>query len=173
MRLGDNISMVFRPILLFWLKTIKLSIFRFPFMYKSNFGSFSLSDHIQHRSYSGYRNSTLAFSFLKQCCCFLLIRALGKKKATCPLLETWGISLQDMEPLTRSYICCTGSCRRERLSVRNINQGCESVVMDSDEGLFWSPTWPSNRRWVELGLTMQCKNVPNSPCLVPVVVWTK
>ena len=141
MRLGDNISMVFRPILLFWLKTIKLSIFRFPFMYKSNFGSFSLSDHIQHRSYSWYRNSTLAFSFLKQCCCFLLIRALGKKKGTCPQLETWGISLQDMEPLTRSYICCTGSCRRERLSVRNINQGCESVAMDSDEGFFWSPTF--------------------------------
>ena len=81
MRLRDNISMVFRRILLFWLKNIKLSIFRFSFVYKSNFGSFSLSDHIQHRSYSWYRNSTLAFSFLKQWfCCFLLIRALGKRK---------------------------------------------------------------------------------------------
>ena len=71
MRLRDNISMVFRRILLFCMKTIKLSIFQCLFMWKSNFGSFSLSDHIQHRSYSGYRNSTLAFSFLKQWfCCF-------------------------------------------------------------------------------------------------------
>ena len=117
---------------------------------------------------------------------FFVDQGFGKKKATCPQLETWGISLQDMEPLTRSYICCTGSCRWERLSVRDVNltiikQGCELVAMASDEGLFWSPTWPSDGRRVELGLTMQCKtkktmqckNVTNSPCLVPVVVWAK
>ena len=67
---------------------------------------------------------------------FFVDQGFGKKKATCPQLETWGISLQDMEPLKHSYKCCTGSCPWERLSVRDadftiINQSCQLVAMAS------------------------------------------
>ena len=48
-------------------------------MYKSNFSSFPLSGHIQHRSFSEYNHSTCAFSFLRKKYFFVLLVYQGSK----------------------------------------------------------------------------------------------